>query len=181
VAVLTVLLIFTYSRSQSPAPAGTPHVKHAVADMFDSSKQLVGRVSFQQEWPNSPVTISIDLVGVPEGTHAFHIHEFGDVSSCAAAGAHFNPAGVSHGAPADRLRHVGDLGNVKANADKRVQTEFADFVISLSGVNSIIGRAVVLHEKEDDFGLGGHSDSLTTGHAGSRIACGTIGVATPPK
>ena len=33
-------------------------------------------------------------------------------------------------------------------------------------------RAVVVHEGVDDLGVGGFADSLTTGHAGGRLACG---------
>lgn len=32
-----------------------------------------------------------------------------------AAGAHYNPFNQTHGAPEDEKRHVGDLGNIKAN------------------------------------------------------------------
>lgn len=52
-----------------------------------------------------------------------------------------------------------------------------DSIISLTGQNCIIGRAIVVHKDEDDLGLGGQSDSLTTGHAGDRLACGIIGIA----
>lgn len=38
----------------------------------------------------------------------------------------------------------------------------------------IIGRAIVVHADEDDLGLGGAADSLTTGNAGARVACCTI-------
>jgi len=118
----------------------------------------------------------VDLSGVPEGSHGFHVHEFGDVTVCTKAGAHFNPTGDTHGAPHDKARHVGDLGNVQADDNGKVVKEFTDDLISLSGSHGILGRAVVLHEKEDDLGRGGNSDSLKTGNAGGRIACGTIGV-----
>lgn len=51
-----------------------------------------------------------------------------------------------------------------------------DGLLSLIGANSVIGRAVVVHAGEDDLGKGGHDDSLTTGHAGGRVACGVIGI-----
>lgn len=35
----------------------------------------------------------------------------------------------------------------------------------------VIGRSVVVHEKEDDYGQGGHPDSLTTGNAGGVCLC----------
>ena len=39
---------------------------------------------------------------------------------------------------------------------------------------TVIGKSIVLHEGTDDLGQGGHSDSLTTGNAGGRLACGNI-------
>jgi Cu/Zn superoxide dismutase len=33
------------------------------------------------------------------------------------AGPHFNPNGLTHGAPGDEIRHAGDLGNIVANAE----------------------------------------------------------------
>ena len=49
-------------------------------------------------------------------------------------------------------------------------------LIKLSGETSVIGRSFVLHADKDDLGRGGFSDSKTTGHAGTRMACGVIGL-----
>lgn len=49
-----------------------------------------------------------------------------------------------------------------------------DSNISLFGPYSIIGRSLVVHAGTDDFGKGGHADSLKTGNAGGRAACGVM-------
>jgi Cu-Zn family superoxide dismutase len=40
----------------------------------------------------------------------------------------------------------------------------------------VYGRSVIVHSNEDDLGRGNFKDSLTTGHSGSRILYGIIGV-----
>jgi Cu-Zn family superoxide dismutase len=137
---------------------------------------VTGTVRFTQEG-SGPVSVHVELSGLRPGKHGFHVHEFGDnTNGCVSAGAHFNPEGKQHGGPRDENRHVGDLGNVEAGEDGKVNATLEDAKISLGGDYSIIGRTMVVHADEDDLGRGGHDDSLTTGHAGARLACGVIGI-----
>lgn len=83
---------------------------------------------------------------------------------------------AEHGAPADEIRHVGDLGNIEADDSGVAVINIDDRIISLHGDNSVLGRAFVIHELVDDLGKGGHKDSKSTGNAGKRLGCGIIGV-----
>ena len=87
-----------------------------------------------------------------------------------------NPNKLTQGAPGDEIRHAGDLGNIVANADGVAEVTLVDNQIPLTGPNSVVGRALVVHELEDDLGKGGHELSLTTGNAGGRLACGVVGL-----
>ncbi|CAH8616037.1 unnamed protein product [Heterobilharzia americana] len=137
-----------------------------------------GVVKFSQDTVDAPVHVHAEFRGLKTGKHGFHVHEFGDTTNgCISAGAHFNPTNHEHGAPEDSIRHVGDLGNVVADADGNAVYDATDKLLSLSGPHSIIGRTMVIHENEDDLGRGGHELSKVTGNAGGRLACGVIGVA----
>jgi Cu-Zn family superoxide dismutase len=95
---------------------------------------------------------------------------------CTTAGPHYNPFNKDHGGRDSDVRHVGDLGNVQSDDEGNAKYQH-DVDLMLMGMYSVVGRSCVLHEGEDDLGKGGFSDSKTTGHSGSRVACGVIGVA----
>lgn len=135
-----------------------------------------GNVIFTQPLYGGLTTIHLSLCGFNDTTkHGWHVHEFGTTANqCLAAGAHFNPQNLQHGAPQEFYRHVGDLGNLQADKKGRVVLRLTDKLVSLQGSNNVIGRAVVIHRDEDDLGLGGVPASLTTGNAGARIACCVI-------
>lgn len=146
----------------------------AVAVLHPTDGNTVsGTVTFMRE--GGSVKVVADLSGLKPGTHGFHIHEFGDCSSSdgTSAGGHFNPASMPHGAPADKQRHAGDLGNIEAGADGKAHIEITDSVLKLDGKGSIIGRGVIVHAAPDDL------KTQPTGNAGGRQACGVIGIAKP--
>ena len=131
-----------------------------------------GMISFKQK-PGKATIISGTVTGLSEGKHGFHIHEFGDLSDgCDSAGGHYNPTGVDHGDIDNG--HVGDLGNIIADSKGVAKFSIKAKRINLQGPTSIVGRAVVVHEDEDDLGKGGDEESLKTGNAGNRAGCGVI-------
>lgn len=151
-------------------------MKKAVAVL---SGKVDGVVYFEQESNVSPTRIKACFTDLPVGKHGFHIHEYGDRSNgCTSAGAHFNPFNNKHGSLTSLERHIGDMGNVESTGEKNTNFETQDRMMTLSGEYSVVGRSIVIHENEDDLGLGGHDDSETTGHSGPRLACGVIGWAS---
>lgn len=116
--------------------------------------------------------VSAQFQGVPAGKHGFHIHENGACGDEGkAAGGHFNPEAAPHGLlhkDGFSGAHAGDFGNVEIGADGTGTLEATLPGLNLTeGPLNVRGKAVILHEKEDDF-------SQPTGNAGGRIGCGII-------
>ena len=144
----------------------------AVVQLEHTEGDISGAIVMKQE-PDSPTIIRGIIKGLTPGKHGFHVHEFGDLSKgCESAGGHYNPEGVDHGGLSDG--HVGDLGNIVANDEGIARFKIVARRIDLSGDRSIVGRAIVIHADEDDVGTGGDEESLKTGNAGDRLACGVI-------
>ena len=146
-------------------------VQKAVCVIYPTQDNNVsGTVTFTKT--ENGIKVVADLMGLTKGKHGIHIHEKGDCSAVdgSSAGGHFNPEGKSHGSPSDSIRHVGDLGNIEADANGKAHLEYIDKIITLEGKHSIIGRSVIIHKNEDDL------KTQPTGNAGGRVACGVIGI-----
>ncbi|KAJ6904418.1 superoxide dismutase [Populus alba x Populus x berolinensis] len=163
------------AKKQPPLFVVASASKKAVA-VLKGTSNVEGVVILTQE-ADGPTTVNARITGLTPGPHGFHLHQYGDTTNgCVSTGAHFNPNNLTHGAPEDEIRHAGDLGNIVANADGVAEAIIVDNQIPLSGPNTVIGRALVVHELEDDLGKGRHELSSTTGNAGGRLACGVVGL-----
>lgn len=129
---------------------------------------ISGSVTFSST--DEGVQVQGQFEGLEPGSHGFHIHQFGDCTADngTSAGGHFNPMENEHGAPTDMNRHMGDLGNIEADENGTASVDYVDSNVRLS---EILGRGVIIHAGEDDL------SSQPSGAAGSRVACGVIGIA----
>ena len=138
------------------------------------SDKVKGTILLMQA-PGTPTLIKGTITGLEPGLHGFHIHEFGDMSDgCKSMGAHYNPDGVDHGDI--NQGHVGDLGNITADKSGIAKFTIRADRVDLLGDRSVVGRGIVVHADEDDLGKGGDAESLKTGNAGDRLACGIISI-----
>jgi superoxide dismutase, Cu-Zn family len=152
-----------------PAVQETPG---ATAELRDAQGQSVGTATLEEG--EAGVRIAVELTGLPEGPHAFHIHQTGECTppDFTSAGGHFNPAGAQHGLENPQGPHAGDMQNfdVSGSGTARIATD-NDRITLAAGPNSILdadGSALVVHASADD------NVTDPSGNAGDRIACGVI-------
>jgi len=114
------------------------------------------------------VQVTYDLYGLAPGSfHALQLHEQGDCNArdASSAGPIFNPdAGrLKRGARPD-----GALGDVRADSNGNASGFIVAPQLSLDGVDSAVGRAVLLHSNPDQ------DDTAPDRGAGPALACGVL-------
>lgn len=146
-------------------------VTEAIASMIPTKgSDVKGWVKFTRV--GDKVRVEAELSGLTPGDHGFHIHEFGVWSEDGmASGGHYNPTNQPHAGHDATERHVGDFGNITADANGVAKLTLEDSGVRFSGPTSVLGRGVVVHEKADDL------KTQPSGDAGARLAVGVIGVA----
>ncbi len=162
----------TASSQHQHGSSASPAAASATAEVKGKEGSIVsGKVTFKET--AAGVAVVADFTGIPAGQsmRGFHVHEVGDCTppDFTSAGSHFNPTGAPHGARSAAEHHAGDFGNIEVKADGSAHLELTSTSITVApGPKSVVGRAVILHEKADDL--------LTqpTGNAGGRVACGVV-------
>ena len=135
-----------------------------------SGSDVTGRAVFTQD--GDDIMLTVDIENASPGLHAVHIHATGDCSAAdgSSAGGHWNPTDEDHGKWGGDSFHLGDLGNIPVGSDRTGYIERTTDLwdIGTGSARDIVGKAIVVHEREDDF------TSQPSGNAGGRIGCGVI-------
>lgn len=166
-ALATVALLAAACASTPAAPEGA-QARATIESRSGSS--VTGTATFTER-STGGVKVVVHIENATPGTHGLHVHENGDCSDAEAklAGGHFNPGGMPHAGPTEMKRHAGDLGNIEIKANGKGDLELVtDLLTVRPGPNSVVGKAVVFHEKVDDL------KTQPTGDAGGRFGCGVV-------
>ena len=113
----TFALALALSGCATPAPVGTTLASASISGTDGSAKGTAALLAL-----GTGQVLRIQLSGLAPGQHGVHLHSVArcDLPDFTSAGPHWNPAGADHGSLNPRGPHAGDLGNVRADADGRV-------------------------------------------------------------
>ena len=116
------------------------------------------------------IRYTLDVKGLPPGTHGAHIHMTGrcDAPDFATAGGHWNPTGMKHGSMNPMGPHQGDLPNLIVGSDGRGTLGIIVPGQTMAGLLDADGSAIVVHAGPDDL------KTDPAGASGGRIACGVF-------
>lgn len=159
----------TAAISVAPALAQEEPEMAARAEVMNSDGNSIGTVTINQTASGIPLVI-VALNGLPEGTHAIHLHEVGDCSAedFSSAGGHI-AGDAEHGVNVEGGPHPGDLPNAIVGSDGVLNLEL--FAANLDIAGTVLdddGAAFVVHDGADDY------SSQPSGDSGDRIACGVL-------
>ncbi|MEU4316728.1 superoxide dismutase family protein [Nocardia sp. NPDC024068] len=185
--------------TSSPAPAGEgEHGEHAEeqgtpagsgteVELKTPSGASAGTANFTVDGNHLKVTV--DATGLTPGFHGLHIHQDGKCEANSAppaggapgdflsAGGHLQVGGAT-GHPAS-----GDLTSLQVREDGHGHLVTTTDTVTMTDIQ---GKALIIHAGADNFaniperytregGAGPDQNTMSTGDAGGRVACGVIG------
>jgi Cu-Zn family superoxide dismutase len=123
-ATLSIATVFAQTPAAAPIDPRALLQQTRVVDMKDAKDNVVGSVQVR---PTAHGTLfTVNLMNLPPGMHAVHVHERGlcEGPDFKSAGGHFNPTAAQHGFDSPQGFHAGDLPNLLVNDEGRAVAEF---------------------------------------------------------
>lgn len=124
--------------------------------------KVCGVVLLEQQ--KNGVLIQGNFNNLKAKSHAFHIHQYGDITQKDGSnlGGHYYGQNFTEGG-----KILGNLGNITKNGNNH---QYKDFIANLK-IDEIIGRSLVIHENQGSVKLTKFVSS------GKKISMGVIGIA----
>jgi superoxide dismutase, Cu-Zn family len=153
----------------------------ARARLIDAAGNHVGTVRITPTARGGTV-VRVRTAGLTAGFHGFHVHAVGQcVAPFTSAGGHFNPTEAPHGG------HAGDMPPLLVAQDGSAVARFTTDRFTVADLMDADGSAVIVHAAPDNLAniptryhshtydvFGPDQDTLATGDAGGRVACGVV-------
>ena len=118
--------------------------------------EILGYITISED--EFGIIFDVDVTGIPQGEHGFHVHEYGNLSpkeknnkmvAGLSAGSHFDPLGAGfHGHP-EGHGHLGDLP--KLTSDKNGVIKQVVRQDRIKSLDMIKGRSLVIHRYGDNY------------------------------
>jgi len=161
------------STSMDTSVTAAATVTHAEATISGTKADTTvdGKASFDADNGKVKLVLELTIPKMGNKTVAVHIHEHPDCGDNGnASHGHWNPTHAQHGKWGSGSFHLGDIGNVKLDAQGKGTLEMSTDLWTLGSdtTSSVLNRAIIVHSGTDDY------KSQPSGNAGSRIGCGII-------
>lgn len=166
----TMALMLALGACHDDVRTGAPVANgaRAVALLHSADGAAVGQATATEV--AGGLRFTIDVKGLPPGTHGAHVHTIGTCTppDFASAGGHWNPTGMKHGSMNPQGPHEGDLPNLVIGTDGRGAIGITIPGATMAGLLDGDGSSLVVHANRDDM------MTDPSGNSGPRIACGVF-------
>ena len=173
--------------ARTPAGADDGDDDGIEVTLVDAQNAEVGTAWVDED--DGAVEVELAAGGLPPGYHGFHFHTVGecapdsaDPTDPAKVGAFLSAGGHVGGDMSDHGAHPGDLPSLLVDSSGSVDVTVRTDAVTLEELLDDDGTALMIHADRDNFAhiperyapAGPDEQTLKTGDAGDRIACGVL-------